>query len=108
MHFAHFDCAPMLQMGMIESSLHGMMIVVSRDHVVAAQDFFGAAVRAIANFLATHQLTSVFRQPMAGAEETVLPRLLAPGNILLYYVLHLFGAKFTPAGGIVVQEQHVI
>ena len=77
---AHFHCArAILEMRMVEGQLDGFIVTGGFDGVVAAEDFFGLAVRAIGRFrpaaLRADDAAGVLGQALAVFGE----RLLAPG-----------------------------
>src|SRR6516162_59821 len=93
---------------MVERPLHGVVIIVGRDQVIAPENFLGLAVRSVGHLGATDHLANIFRQPMCAPKIASVGGFLAPRNVLLQGLLHFFRAERHPVGGIVIQKQKIV
>ena len=70
LHLPHFDRSAVFQVRMVERAFHRFVITSRFDHVVAAEDFLGLAIRPVGrnDFRPAHDLAAVVHQFVAAQQ----------------------------------------
>src|SRR5262245_9510423 len=106
---ANFDPA-FLEKGTLAGELNRLFVIVCAEHVKAADDFFGFAIRSVDDtqppFLQTQDLTPLFAKLLTGHVAAGGVDLVDPGLIALDLALHFFRRYVPPNAGRLMQDQH--